>query len=120
MFGASGDYLFHYTTADTAFGYIPILPSGLIRMSPYTLIRDPMEAKDWRFTSDIEQLGPRCPGCAASAKRHSCSRDIVEPGPGRGRPCRDLQCTVWAGIRSGSQVGAVLRQPPRCLPLLCP
>lgn len=49
-FGEPDAYFFHYTTADAAFGHI--VPSGQIRMRPVPLMRDPMEAKDWHFTTD--------------------------------------------------------------------
>src|SRR5258705_1799425 len=38
-------YLYHYTTADTAIKYI--LESGTLRMSPFTTVNDPWEAKHW-------------------------------------------------------------------------
>lgn len=39
-----GGWLGHYTTAATAFEHI--LPSGQLRLSPYSLMRDPAENKD--------------------------------------------------------------------------
>jgi hypothetical protein len=41
------DFFFHYTTRDAAFG--GILPSGKLRMSRYSTMRDPLENKDWRW-----------------------------------------------------------------------
>ncbi len=38
-------YLYHYTRADTAIKYI--LASGTLRMSPFTTVNDPWEAKHW-------------------------------------------------------------------------
>ena len=42
-----GDYFFHYTTRDAAFGHI--LPTRKLRMSPYSAMRDPLENKKWLF-----------------------------------------------------------------------
>jgi hypothetical protein len=53
-FGVAGDFFFHYTTADAAFSHI--LPSRMIRMTPYPMMRDPTESKDWRFTSESPQM----------------------------------------------------------------
>lgn len=39
-----GGWLGHYTTAATAFEYI--VPEGMLRMSPYRLMRDPAEQRD--------------------------------------------------------------------------
>jgi hypothetical protein len=44
-YGNPGELLFHYTTAATAFE--KILPDGKIRLSPYSLMRDPLEAQHW-------------------------------------------------------------------------
>lgn len=41
-------YFFHYTTREAAFG--GILPSRLLRLSPYGAMRDPLENQQWRFT----------------------------------------------------------------------
>ncbi|MCP1848398.1 MULTISPECIES: DUF2971 domain-containing protein [unclassified Bradyrhizobium] len=38
-------YLYHYTRAETAIDYI--LASGTLRMSPFTAVNDPWEAKHW-------------------------------------------------------------------------
>lgn len=38
-------YLYHYTTADTAIRHI--LATGTLRMSPFTAVNDPREAKHW-------------------------------------------------------------------------
>jgi hypothetical protein len=42
---SADQYLYHYTTADTAIKYI--LASGTLRMSPFTAVNDPWEAKHW-------------------------------------------------------------------------
>ena len=47
IYGARGEFFFHYTTADTAFRHI--LPSGTLRLGPYTTMRDPLEAKAWHL-----------------------------------------------------------------------
>ena len=39
-----GDYFFHYTTRDAAFGHI--LPTRKLRMSPYSAMRDPLEKQE--------------------------------------------------------------------------
>lgn len=44
-YGAPGELLFHYTRAATAFEHI--LPDCKIRLSPYELMRDPLEARHW-------------------------------------------------------------------------
>jgi len=41
-------YFFHYTTRDAAFG--GILPSRRLRLSPYGVMRDPLENQQWKFT----------------------------------------------------------------------
>lgn len=46
---AVGKWLCHYTTADAAFEYI--LPTGRLRMSPYRLMRDPLEERDLTFSA---------------------------------------------------------------------
>jgi hypothetical protein len=38
-----GQFFFHYTSRDAAFG--SIIPSGLLRFSPFSKMRDPLEAK---------------------------------------------------------------------------
>lgn len=47
--GSVGKWLCHYTTADAAFEYI--LPMGQLRMSPYRLMRDPLEERDLTFSA---------------------------------------------------------------------
>jgi hypothetical protein len=44
-----GRWLCHYTTADAAFEHI--LPTGELRMSPYRLMRDPLEEHDLAFAA---------------------------------------------------------------------
>jgi hypothetical protein len=44
-YGEPGELLFHYTRAATAFEHI--LPGNKIRLNPYTLMRDPLEAQHW-------------------------------------------------------------------------
>lgn len=44
-YGEPGELLFHYTRARTAFEHI--LPDKKIRLNPYRLMRDPLEAKHW-------------------------------------------------------------------------
>lgn len=44
-YGEPGELLFHYTRAATAFEHI--LPDKKIRLSPYKLMRDPLEAQHW-------------------------------------------------------------------------
>lgn len=46
-YGEAGEFFFHYTTADTAFRYI--LPTGLLQLSPYSQMRDPLEANAWHM-----------------------------------------------------------------------
>ena len=46
---AVGTWLCHYTTADAAFEYI--LPTGQLRMSPYGLMRDPLEERHLAFSA---------------------------------------------------------------------
>lgn len=43
-----GEYFFHYTSADTAFEHI--LRTKTLRLSPYSTMRDPLEAKQWHVT----------------------------------------------------------------------
>jgi Protein of unknown function (DUF2971) len=50
-----GEWLAHYTTASTAFEYI--LPSGELRMSPYRLMRDPVENRGPSFRADVGAFG---------------------------------------------------------------
>lgn len=45
LYGEPGELLFHYTRARTAFEHI--LPRQQIRLSPYRLMRDPLEAQHW-------------------------------------------------------------------------
>lgn len=40
-----GSYFFHYTNREAAFEHI--LPSGRLRLSPYTQVNDPLENKPW-------------------------------------------------------------------------
>lgn len=47
MFGERGQFYFHFTTAEAAFEFI--LPDGLLRLSPHSILRDPLEYKDWEF-----------------------------------------------------------------------
>ena len=47
MFGARDQFFFHFTTAEAAFEFI--LPDGLLRLSPHSQLRDPLEYKDWEF-----------------------------------------------------------------------
>ena len=44
----AGEYFFHYTTRDAAFG--GILPNRTLRLSSYGKMRDPLENQPWRFT----------------------------------------------------------------------
>jgi hypothetical protein len=44
-YGEPGELLFHYTRAATAFEHI--LPENKIRLSPYSRMRDPLEAQHW-------------------------------------------------------------------------
>ena len=44
-YGEPGELLFHYTRARTAFEHI--LPDQKIRLNPYRLMRDPLEAQHW-------------------------------------------------------------------------
>lgn len=44
-YGTPGELLFHYTTAAIAFENI--LPDGKLRLSPYSSMRDPLEAQHW-------------------------------------------------------------------------
>lgn len=44
-YGEPGELLFHYTRAATAFEHI--LPDKKIRLSPYSTMRDPLEAQHW-------------------------------------------------------------------------
>jgi hypothetical protein len=46
-YGEHGEFFFHHTTADTAFRHI--LPTGELRLSPYSQMRDPLEAKAWHM-----------------------------------------------------------------------
>jgi hypothetical protein len=48
MYGEAGEFFFHYTTADTAFRHI-VADGGRLRLSPYSQMRDPVEAEDWTF-----------------------------------------------------------------------
>jgi hypothetical protein len=50
-----GEYFFHYTSREAAFG--GILPDGSLRLSPYRVMRDPLENQHWRFT--FSGSGPR-------------------------------------------------------------
>lgn len=45
VFESPGEFFFHYTKADTAFG--AIVPDRSLRLSPYNLMDDPFEAQDW-------------------------------------------------------------------------
>jgi hypothetical protein len=48
VFGSPGEFFFHYTKADTAFGAILRgAASPQVRLSPYRLMDDPYESKDW-------------------------------------------------------------------------
>jgi hypothetical protein len=47
MYGAAGQFLYHYTTACAAFAWI--LPHRTLRLSAYRLMRDPPEALPWIF-----------------------------------------------------------------------
>jgi hypothetical protein len=42
---SANQYLYHYTRADTAVQHI--LATGTLRMSPFTAVNDPWEAKHW-------------------------------------------------------------------------
>jgi len=48
-FGAPGEFFFHYTKSDTAFGAILRTDDSApqLRLSPYRLMDDPYESKDW-------------------------------------------------------------------------
>jgi hypothetical protein len=45
MYGDHGQFAYHYTTSDAAFGHI--LPTGRLRLSSLAKLRDPVENKDW-------------------------------------------------------------------------
>ena len=45
VLGGHGEFFFHYTKADTAFG--AIVPNQTIRLSPYERMSDPFESKEW-------------------------------------------------------------------------
>jgi hypothetical protein len=45
VLGDRGEFFFHYTKADTAFG--AIVPNQTIRLSPYERMSDPFESKEW-------------------------------------------------------------------------
>ena len=47
MYGERDEFFFHFTTAEAAFEFI--LPDRLLRLSPHSLLRDPLEYKDWEF-----------------------------------------------------------------------
>ena len=49
LIGDPGSVLFHYTTLDAAVRHI--LPSGELRMSPFSTMRDPREYQRWRPTA---------------------------------------------------------------------
>jgi hypothetical protein len=49
MYGDYGQFAYHYTTSDAAFGRI--LPTGRLMLSSLAKLRDPVENKDW-----VEQL----------------------------------------------------------------
>jgi Protein of unknown function (DUF2971) len=49
MYGGYGQFAYHYTTSDAAFGHI--LPASRLRLSSLAKLRDPVENKDW-----VEQL----------------------------------------------------------------
>lgn len=44
-YGQPGEYFFHYTSANTAFEHI--LQHRTLQLSPYSSMRDPLEAKEW-------------------------------------------------------------------------
>jgi hypothetical protein len=46
LIGEPGTVLFHYTSLDTAVRHI--LPTGLLRMNPFSEMRDPREYQRWR------------------------------------------------------------------------
>ena len=62
-YGRKNTMLFHYTTAETAFEHI--VPTGQLRLGRYEAMRDPMEAKEWRFTFEFEGGGTGGPPFAA-------------------------------------------------------
>lgn len=47
MYGNPGDFYFHFTSAEAAFEFI--LPDRLLRLSPHSVLRDPLEYKEWSF-----------------------------------------------------------------------
>jgi hypothetical protein len=49
LIGKPGEVLFHYTSLDTAVRYI--LPTGELRMSPFSTMRDPRKYQRWRPTA---------------------------------------------------------------------
>jgi hypothetical protein len=64
-----GRWLAHYTSAATAFEYI--LPTRRLRLSPYRLMRDPVENKDpligtAYFSEDVEKPDPARPARSLS------------------------------------------------------
>jgi hypothetical protein len=53
QYGEPGEFFFHFTTAETALNFI--LPSGQLRLSPFTSMRDPWENKHWRLSAPIDE-----------------------------------------------------------------
>lgn len=52
----SKQYIYHYTTADTAINFI--LKNGNLRLSPYTNTNDPKETKNWFFSAGTNENRP--------------------------------------------------------------
>lgn len=94
-YAKAGGFFFHYTTADIAFGHI--LPTGLVRLTPYSQMRDPLEAKAWHVPAGYrgeedsqdrrlweEALGRLHQATKEQSKLLSLSVDLDPPG-GAGR-----------------------------------
>src|SRR4029077_20218769 len=71
-----GQWLYHYTTIETAL--VHILPTRLLRMTPFSRMRDPREHKRWfpgavgYYEGDVDAL---MPNYAESALRLNLLRD---------------------------------------------
>jgi hypothetical protein len=71
-FPTYGDYLYHFTTADKAFGGILRRGECCLRLNAYRLMRDPFEAREWawEFRFDSAHVKQQTP------------REMLEPDPG--------------------------------------
>ena len=106
------EYLYHYTSAETARGFI--LKNGTLKLGTYTTTNDPKEARDWQFS--LWTAGSRDLGSYAFAETSKRFSDLLkrkaklacfstDTNPLTGDPIKDILNRGFAKPRMWAQYG---------------